>query len=109
MTAGVPIACTLTAAEVPQRMAEIAALGAGSLVSAQITGARAVLRFRARPGTRERLETIVAAEAKCCAFLTMRLDGRGDALVLTIDGPHDAEPVLRDLVAGFGVAADVAA
>lgn len=105
----VPIACTLTSAEIPERMAEIASLGAQALTSAQLTGTRAVLRFRPAAQTRERLAVIVEAESKCCASLTMDLRSEDDALVLTIGGPESAEPVLRDLVGAFGITVEVAA
>ena len=108
MPADAPIACTLTAAEVPERMAQIAALGADALTSAQLTGAHAVLRFQNGAATRERLADIVAAEATCCAFLAMRLDDEDDAVVLTIDGPPETEPVLGDLVAAFESSTGVA-
>ena len=109
MPADVPISCTLTPDELPERMAQIAALGADALISAQVTGRHAVLRFQASAGTRERLATIVAAEAKCCAFLTMRLDVETDAVVLRIDGPEGTAPILRDMVDAFGPTEDLAA
>ncbi len=96
-----PIACSLTVDEVPDRLAQIAALGEAALQSAEVQGARAVLRFRARPGTREQLEALVAAEAKCCAFLQMDLGDAPGAVVLTIRSEPGGEPVLADLVGAF--------
>ena len=109
MPTAVPIACSLTAAELPERMAQIAALGADALAASEVAGSQAVLRFRPRAGTRERLRAVVAAEARCCPFLTMRLDDHVGELVLTIEGPPDAGPVVRDLAAGFGAAPGVTA
>ena len=95
-----PIACTLTEAQIPARRAEMAAL-ARDLVSADARETRAVLRFRAAPGTRERVADFVAAESRCCAFLRMELrDDRG-ALTLTIDGPDGSEPVVGELVSAM--------
>lgn len=109
MTADVPIACTLTAADVPERLAQIAELGADTLISAEQTGTHAVLLFRSGAATDQRLAVVVAAEATCCAFLTMRLNVEDDSIALTIDGPPEAEPVVRDLVAAFTSDGELAA
>jgi hypothetical protein len=94
------IACTLTEAQMPARRAEMAAI-ARDLVSADARGASAVLRFRAAPGTRERVADFVAAESRCCAFLRMDLRDDLDALTLTIEGPPGSEPVVGDLVSAM--------
>src|SRR4051794_38166226 len=96
-----PIACSLTAAELPERLAEMSALGRSSLLTAETAGHQAVLRFRPGPDTGERLAAIVAAEAECCAFLTMELREEPDAIALTIEGSDGAQPVLDELVAAF--------
>ncbi|MGH2702815.1 MAG: hypothetical protein ACRDJ2_13720, partial [Actinomycetota bacterium] len=88
-----PIACTLSAAELPTRTAEMAAIGKASLLSVEVRGRTAVLRFRASARPRVRLEAIVAAEAECCAFLTMELRDRAEVVELTALAPEGAEPV----------------
>jgi len=95
-----PIACTLTAAEMPARRAEMAAI-AQDLVSADAQAARGVLRFRPGARTRERVAAFVAAESECCAFLRMELRDDPDALILTVDGPAGSESVVRELVAAL--------
>jgi hypothetical protein len=95
-----PIACTLSAAEMPARRAEIA-LVAQHLVSAESQAARGVLRFRAGAPTRERVAALVAAESRCCPFLRMELRDDPDALTLTVEGPAGSEPIVRELVAAF--------
>jgi hypothetical protein len=90
-----PIACTLTAAELPERLAEMRAVGREALIAA---GERE-LRFR--PQARERLEAIVAAEAECCSFMTLALGEANGELLLTVEAPPGAEPVVRELVAAF--------
>jgi hypothetical protein len=95
-----PIACTLTEAQMPARRAEMAAL-ARDLVSADASATRAVLRFRAAPGTGERVADFVAAESRCCAFLRMELRDDRDALTLTIDGPAGSERVVAELVSAM--------
>jgi hypothetical protein len=101
MPTDLPIACSLTADELPARLADMEAIGRDALLAVVTSGRRATLRFRSRAATRERLAAIVAAESQCCAFLKFGLVDAGDALVLSIDAPPGAEPVLDDLVAAF--------
>jgi len=93
------IACSLGADELPRRLAALGAVGRNSLLEVDSTGARAVLRFQ--PAAREELAAIVAAEAECCGFLSMELDVEPDGVLLTVAGPPEAEPVVRDLVGAF--------
>jgi hypothetical protein len=101
MPADPPVACSLTAAEMPKRLAEMASIGDSSLITARRADALAVLRFRAAADTRERLEAVVAAESECCAFLSMELREEPNALELRIAAPDGAEPVIDQLVAAF--------
>jgi hypothetical protein len=97
-----PIACSLSASDLTERLRAIGALGRDSLVAARRDGARAELRFAARAGVRDRVAAIVAAETECCAFLDMRVADEPDAVVLSIAAPDGAEPVLAELVDAFG-------
>ena len=81
-----PIACTLSPDDMPQRAADIRALGRDALLTVERSEARATLRFRRDPSTRARVETILAAESKCCAFIDFELADAGDAIVLTPAG-----------------------
>ena len=103
MSAERPIACSLSAAELDTRRAEIAAIGRDALRSVDPDG---TLRFRADAPTRQRLETVVAAEAKCCSFLDMRLRPDGGELTLTIVAPAGGETVARELADAFAADAD---
>ena len=100
MTTEPPIACTLTAAEMPVRRGQMATI-ARDLVCAEVREGHAVLRFAPAAATRERVAAFVAAESRCCAFLRMELRDDPDALTLTIDGPPGSEPVVGELVAAF--------
>ncbi len=101
MTTELPIACSLSAAELPVRLAEIGALGRDSLIGFETGDASAELRFRTDPETRSRLARVVAAESECCAFLTMTVRQQPDAISLTIQAPPGGEPVMRELVSAF--------
>lgn len=104
MPTDLPIACSLSAADMSVRAAEMGAIGRASLIGAEAEDGRAVLGFRVEAGTRERLAAIVAAEAECCPFLTMTLREEPGALVLAIEAPAGGESVVRDIVAAFGAA-----
>jgi hypothetical protein len=97
-----PIACSLSAVDLQTRLAEIAAIGRSGLRASSVADDRSVLRFAGDRALRARLEAIVAAEAECCAFLTLSLYDDGDELVLTIVAPPGAEPVGAELAAAFG-------
>jgi hypothetical protein len=99
-----PIACTLDAADFAARERLMADLGRDALIAAEQTGRRAVLRFSAGIGirNRNRVDSFVAGESQCCAFLTMHVSETADEVALTIDAPDGAEPVLAELVAAFG-------
>lgn len=98
MTPDTPIACSLSAEELPARLAEIRAIGVDALLGVDGGGA---LRFRNDDATRIRLEAIVAAESECCSFLGFDLRAHGEQLELRITAPADAEPVADELVHAF--------
>jgi hypothetical protein len=97
----VPIACTITRAQMSARLAEMAAIGGDSLTEVGEQAGASVLRFRADEQTHARLASIVAAEAQCCAFLDLAPEQDFAGLKLTISGPGDAAPIVRDLVDAF--------
>lgn len=69
MPAELPIACSLTATELPARLAEMTTLGRDTLKDVLHETGHAELRFAAGHSARERIEAIVQAEAQCCPFL----------------------------------------
>jgi hypothetical protein len=98
MTTDTPIACSLSADELPRRLAEIRAIGRDALLGVT---PEAALRFRAGEPTRARLEAIIAAESQCCSFLRFELAERHGELVLSVTAPEGAEPIAQDLVNAF--------
>jgi hypothetical protein len=99
-----PIACTLDPAEMPQRGAEIRALGRDGLEAVERRERRVTLRFRPDAAIRKRVEGIVAAESSCCAFLDFTLADADDATVLTIAAPEGAERAVYELANLFSAA-----
>ena len=105
MTPETPIACSLSADELPKRLAAMSSIGRDALLGVSPDG---VLRFRADARTRERLEAIVAAESECCSFLSIELAGESGELALSIKAPPGAEPLASDLVAAFAAGREAA-
>jgi hypothetical protein len=66
-----PIACSLSAAEYRERLAAISKVGGSSLINVEERPRHTVLHFRYSAKTRDELQTIVAQEATCCAFLDL--------------------------------------
>jgi hypothetical protein len=101
MPAELPIACSLTATELPKRLADMADVGRAALVDVRDDRTRAELVFAASARVRDRVDAIRAAESQCCAFLDMAITDEPDTVVLTIDAPEGAEVVLREIVDAF--------
>lgn len=101
MSSELPIACSLSGADLAERLARMSDLGRSALFGVERDGTRAVLRFLPDDETAALLAAIVEAEAECCAFLDMRIAPSGDALALTIDAPADARVVVDELVDAF--------
>ena len=97
----VPLACTLGGAEMQDRQAQIAGLGQDGLLSIEHGQQRAILRFRRGAELRRRIDAIVEAESKCCAFLEFQVEEEADATLVTIDAPSGGEPALRGLADMF--------
>ena len=97
-----PVACTLGAADMRARQAELRALGEDGLVSNVMSGRTAVLRFRPDPDIRRRVEAAVAAESECCPFLDFELEHGEDATVLTVTAPDGAAETLAGFFSGQG-------
>jgi hypothetical protein len=93
-----PVACSLSGPELEERLAEISAAGRHAVRVGD------ELHFPADAATRERLEVIIAAESRCCAFLSFELRESGDELALRISAPADAEPIAAELIKAFGAA-----
>jgi hypothetical protein len=109
MPGSTPIACTLDAAERPQRERDIRDLGSEALLSVDRDARSATLRFRPEPGIRERVEAIARAEARCCAFLDFDVAETPEAVRLTIVAPAGGEPMMNELASMFAADAEASA
>jgi hypothetical protein len=90
-----PIACSLSGPELEERLEEISAAGRDAVRVGD------ELHFPADAATRERLEAIIAAESRCCAFLSFELRESGEELALSISAPKEAEPIAAELLNAF--------
>jgi hypothetical protein len=95
----IPIACTLTEAEMRERRRTIldSVRGAVSRVTALPAGY--AYHFEAKPEALVQLARLVELERVCCAFLTFRIiaEAGSDAICLEITGPPDAKPLIDDI------------
>jgi len=89
-----PIACTLTPDAMTDRLAFIESLRDDALVARETTDTGLRVRLRDDGDVERRVRALVAAESACCAFLTFVLEREGGELVLTVDGPAEARPVV---------------
>jgi hypothetical protein len=91
----IPIACTLSPDGLTARLALIDALAADGLLDRAKTPSGTRVRLRDEPHVEQRTRELMAAESRCCAFLTFQLGRDAGDLVLDISGPEDARPVME--------------
>ena len=89
-----PIACTLSPDGLQARLALIETLAADGMIDRTPTAAGLRVRLRDTPEIEQRTRELVAAESRCCAFLTFDVARHDGHLVLSISGPEDARPVI---------------
>ena len=84
MTPEMPIACSLNATELRTRLGQISALGHDALLRTDPDG---TMHFRPDRATRDRLEAVIDAEARCCSFLHFELGEDRHTLTLRLVAP----------------------
>jgi hypothetical protein len=92
--ADLPIACTLTPDAMTDRLAFIEKLRTDALIAREATSTGARVRLRDAGDVERRTRQLIAAESSCCSFLSFSLDRVDGELVLEIDGPEEARPVI---------------
>lgn len=100
-TSELQIACSLTASKGAARIARWRALAADQCQGLRREGDRLVVRFRRRPGVREELDALAAAERECCSFAEWEVTQDADHVVLTVRSEPDG---LATVAALFRVA-----
>jgi MerR family transcriptional regulator, copper efflux regulator len=94
-----PLACTLDAGQMSARLIAFDELAQDALLEQHDLPEGVRLRLRNSPAIERRTRELVAAEARCCAFLDFRLRVDDDALELEITGPEHARTIIDQLLA----------
>jgi hypothetical protein len=91
----IPIACTLDPAQMRDRGALIDALLEEALLDQRPIEGGLRSRFRDAPQIEQRIQDLIAAESRCCAFLSFATGREQDALWLDITGAPEARPLIE--------------
>ena len=91
----IPIACTLSASERPDREAAISSLFS-KVVGWDRTSRSLQLRFAPTDDIERQVDILTAQESACCAFLTFGTRHENDELVWDITAPSDEADVVID-------------
>ena len=94
-----PIACTLTAGDLRNRLAWIAAFNRDALRG--YDRADLTLRLRYAPHAVQQVGELMRQEQACCAFLTFEMHEEPDAVTLTITAPEAARSTVDALFEAF--------
>lgn len=97
MTNDLPIACTLSASDYRQRLAEIAALSRDALRRVEQRGLTLDLRYA--PEAAARVRQLVEQERTCCAFLQFELYEDDHEVRLLVTASPAAADAVPDLLA----------
>lgn len=94
-----PIACTLKASSLKERLESIATLNASALRVARRDDLNLILDYERAAA--DDVQRMVEAEKTCCAFLAFDLKDVGDRLRLTITAPPEAREAAEMLFEPF--------
>jgi hypothetical protein len=94
-----PIACTLTAGDLRDRLAWIATINRDALRG--YDRADLTLRLRYAPQAVQQVGELMRQEQACCAFLTFEMHEQTDAVTLTIKAPEEARSMVDALFEAF--------
>lgn len=97
----VPIACSLSADAVPDRIEDASRLGRAGLLDVETHGSRASLSFRGDAATRAKIDRFVEAESACCPFFAFDVSEQGETTLLAMAAPEDGTWALRGVVGGI--------
>jgi hypothetical protein len=89
-----PIACSLGAAALQEREELIARLRDDAFARGERTERGVRLYLRDDEGVETRVRQLIGLESECCPFLEFSLGREGGELVLAVEGPPDARPIV---------------
>ena len=95
----VEIACSLDAADMASRVAEFEHLFMTALASQRREPGQLRLEFAVAGEDEAAVRDLLAREAECCRFFSFGFERDGDTLVVTMDVPDAAQPVLDEFEA----------
>ncbi len=95
----IPIACTLDAGNLKERLGWIGQLNARSLRGSQRGDLNLILDYA--PEAIGEVREMVAGEQACCAFLAFAIDERADIVRVTITAPETAREAAEALFEPF--------
>lgn len=90
-----PIACTLDAGNLKDRLEWIGRLNAHALLGSQRSDLTLILDYT--PDAIGDVREMVAGEQACCAFLAFAIDERADSVRVTITAPETAREAAESL------------
>jgi hypothetical protein len=94
-----PLACSLSGAELAARRREIREVVARALIGSERGRADLRLRFARSPSVVDAVEDLVRRERECCPFLHFEIIEGASELVLSIRAPAGAAAVLDEFAA----------
>ncbi len=101
----VPVACTLTPADLAAQRARWERLAARAMTGRADTAAGVRVTFRAEPGTAEELRSLAAAESECCPWAGWTVTEAAGKLVLNATSAGPGIAVLHGLFSALPAAA----
>jgi hypothetical protein len=94
-----PIACSLDAGSLAERMEEWRALVSSSVVAIDADATSVRLVLDGSPGALEAAASLGQSETRCCAFFDVAIDLGPDSRTLSLRVPQGAEESLAAFVA----------
>jgi hypothetical protein len=97
MTESIPVACTLTSADLTAQSERWARLMARALTERAETADGLRLSFRPGPGTEDELRALVAVETECCSWATWTVEPAAGAIVLDVRSAAEGVATLHTM------------
>lgn len=91
------IACTLSAPDLHDRTAQIHSLLNDAMTDHHEIKDGVRIRFRDGPEIEARVRELVAAEERCCTFLSFAIGRQEDGLWLEVTGAAEAQGVIAQI------------